>query len=155
MDSKTRTGIHDGYANGNVYRCYIPELKRVFISKDETFVEKLYKNENAASFGIRQELHNGSSNKNGASDEEVHQDVDEENNDDESGQSEDEDTNLEDPNDKGNSTNERKLIPWKSGEFARDEINREFLNEGNVIPGDVGRAFREGAIMFKIHSTWH
>ena len=44
MDAKTWNGIHVGYAPGDVYRAYIPELKRVFVTTDITFVEKLYGN---------------------------------------------------------------------------------------------------------------
>lgn len=42
MDAKVWHGIHVGYAPGNAYRAYIPELELVFVSKDVTFIEKLY-----------------------------------------------------------------------------------------------------------------
>ena len=31
-----------GYIDGGAYRCYIPETGRVFVTKDVTFIEKLY-----------------------------------------------------------------------------------------------------------------
>lgn len=43
VDAKVWDGIHVGYAPGDAYRCYIPELGRVFVSKDVTFIEKLYR----------------------------------------------------------------------------------------------------------------
>ena len=50
MDSKTWDGIHVGYAPGDAYRAYIRELKCVFVSKDVTFIERLYKNTDETSF---------------------------------------------------------------------------------------------------------
>ena len=38
LNSKTWTGIHVSYAPGDAYRCYEPELGRVFVSKDVTIV---------------------------------------------------------------------------------------------------------------------
>lgn len=62
--------MHVGYATGNAYRCYIPELKRVFVSKDGTFLEKLYRYKDLVTFEI------GSGHKN--SDEESLSDYDNE-----------------------------------------------------------------------------
>lgn len=45
VESKTWDGLHVGYNAGGAYRCYIPELGRVFLSKDVTFIEKLYRTE--------------------------------------------------------------------------------------------------------------
>lgn len=43
VESKTWNGVHVGYNPGDAYRAYIPELGRVFVSKDVTFLEKLYR----------------------------------------------------------------------------------------------------------------
>jgi len=43
VESKVWDGIHVGYDPSGAYRSYIPELGRVFISKDITFLEKLYR----------------------------------------------------------------------------------------------------------------
>lgn len=43
VESKVWDGIHVGYAPGNSYRAYIPEIGRVFLSKDVTFMRKLYR----------------------------------------------------------------------------------------------------------------
>lgn len=43
VGAKVCTGIHVGYATGNAYKSYIPELGRDFIWKDVTFIEKLYR----------------------------------------------------------------------------------------------------------------
>lgn len=43
VGAKVWTGIHVGYAPGDAYRSYIPEIGRVFVSKDVTFIEKLYR----------------------------------------------------------------------------------------------------------------
>ena len=61
MDAKTWTGIHVRYAPGDANRCYIPELKRVFISEGVTFIEKLYKKENKTKFEIPTCSHDNSS----------------------------------------------------------------------------------------------
>ena len=42
VDSKVWTGVHFGYAPGNSYRAYVPELDCVLVSKDVTFIEMLY-----------------------------------------------------------------------------------------------------------------
>lgn len=41
MDSKPWSAIHVGYAPGDAYRAYVPEMKRVLVTKDVTFIEKL------------------------------------------------------------------------------------------------------------------
>jgi len=43
VESKVWDGIHVGYAPGNAYRAYIPEIGREFVSKDVTFIEKLFR----------------------------------------------------------------------------------------------------------------
>lgn len=49
FDPKTWNGVHVGYDAGNSYRVFIPEIRRVFVSKDVTFLEKLYRMSNEAS----------------------------------------------------------------------------------------------------------
>lgn len=44
VEPKVWDGIHVGYTSGDAYRCYIPTLGRVFVSRDVTFIEKLYRN---------------------------------------------------------------------------------------------------------------
>ena len=61
MDPKTWTVIHARYATGDAYRCYIPELQRLFISKDVAFIEKLYKKANTTMFEIPTYSHDNSS----------------------------------------------------------------------------------------------
>lgn len=44
-------GIPVGYMDSGAYRAYIPQLGRIFVSKNVTFIEKLYR-PNSASFNI-------------------------------------------------------------------------------------------------------
>ena len=51
VDSKTWDGLDVGYNPGDAYRVYIPELGHVLISKDVTFIEKLYRYDSSVSVG--------------------------------------------------------------------------------------------------------
>lgn len=61
VGSKTWDGIHVGYNPGDAYRAYIPSLGRVFVSKDVTFIEKLYKRQQMVAFDIAEESENSES----------------------------------------------------------------------------------------------
>lgn len=52
VQPKCWDGYHVGYNPGDAYRCYIPKLKRVFVSKDVTFIEKLYHQPSKVSFDV-------------------------------------------------------------------------------------------------------
>lgn len=43
VESRIWDGVHVGYNPGDAYRAYIPELGRVFMSKDVRFIENLYR----------------------------------------------------------------------------------------------------------------
>ncbi len=40
------------YNPSDAYRCYMPELGRVFASKDVTFIEKLYRHPSTVAFDV-------------------------------------------------------------------------------------------------------
>eukprot|EP00171_Calliarthron_tuberculosum_P012290 IDg12290t1 len=52
VNAKTWDGLHAGCAPGGAYRRYISELKRVFFSKDTTFIEKIYRDSSSVTFEI-------------------------------------------------------------------------------------------------------
>lgn len=51
-------GVHVDYPSCNAYQCYIPEFKRVFQSKDVTYLEKLYRYEDSVTFEIGSDYEN-------------------------------------------------------------------------------------------------
>lgn len=55
VSPKVWDGAHVGYAPGDAYCSYIPELKRMFLSKYVTFMEKLYRNPSTVAFDIGEE----------------------------------------------------------------------------------------------------
>lgn len=112
MDAKTWDGIHVEYAPGDAYRVYIPALKRVFVSKDFTFIEKLYRNiGTTATFDIE----NGS---------DVEQVYDKSNGDgygagdDHANESDDSGDDFQGANDDSSHVGGRKSMTWESGDFC-------------------------------------
>ncbi len=45
-------GIHVGYDPADAFRCYIPELGRVLVSKNVKFIEKLYRHPSTVAFDV-------------------------------------------------------------------------------------------------------
>ncbi len=52
VDAKVWDGIQVGYAHRDAYRAYIAELGHVFVSKNVTFIEKLYRHLNTVSLDM-------------------------------------------------------------------------------------------------------
>lgn len=52
VESKVWDAIHVGYDSSGAYRAYVPDLRRVFVSRDVTFVEKLPRRRPAATFDM-------------------------------------------------------------------------------------------------------
>lgn len=124
VDAKTWNGIHVGYAPGEAYRAYIPELKRVFVSKDATFIEKLYnKVDSTTTF----EIENVSDEDEINNDPKINVDEDDVN----SEESDDDSESFHDANDNNvRMVNGRKLMPWESGDFVNNDNNVEYQEDG-------------------------
>ena len=114
VEAKTWAGFHLGYAPGDAYRCYIPELKRVFVSKDVTFMEKLTGRNDMISL----EINDKSSETNRGEKDEKFVDIDNE------GDSLSTARNIESSNEQTINPNKKRL-PWISGEFDHEESDSD------------------------------
>lgn len=117
VEPKVWDGVHVGYNDGGSYRAYVPALGRVFVSRDVTFIEKLYRFPQQVSFEVGESrITNdvqGTDDKSGGSDEN------------------DEDYHSADEvPDNGGTTNTR--LPWISGEYEQESDDDKLTSDGQT-----------------------
>ena len=118
IEPKVWDGIHVGYNPGNAYRCYIPKLGRVFVSKDVTFIEKLYRYTRSISFEIAEDI-------------KVKDTEDDDNipsND-----------NLSDENSQNGTSGEKKMLPWIIGQPGNDDNLEQESSLEDCSEHSIGR----------------